>query len=87
MKKHYASLTARLLPALTLAAFAALALSACERTQPTPDPAPTPPAPQTFFDHVVPSVHHAVFTYPATGTLSGQPQNPVMATKYSLVQT
>lgn len=87
MKKHHASLKTRMMRSSALVAFVALALSACERTQPTPDPAPNPPAPQTFFDHVAPSVHHAVFTYPASGTMSGQPQNPVMATKYSLVQT
>lgn len=71
---------------VAIAALAALALSACERTQPTPDPAPAPPTPQTLFHHVAPSVHHAVFTYPANPVFY-QNQKPVTATKLMLVQS
>jgi len=44
---------------------AVLGLSACERNEPVPDPAPAPPAPRTLYDEAPPSVQRAVFDYPA----------------------
>lgn len=71
---------------VAIAALAALALSACERTQPSPDPAPAPPAPQTMFHHAAPSVHHAVFTLPAKDA-SGRQHTSLRAARHTLVKS
>jgi hypothetical protein len=50
-----------------IAGMAAAVLAACYRTEPTPDPPPAPPNPQTLMEGqygIEPGIHPAIFVYP-----------------------